>query len=125
MVIAWKEWNDEECLEAWRTLRNDHQAIELLYALYGGLLSGELKFSGNMCSIKRHCQPAAHVQFELGKAEEVCEDSITFAQPIPVQTIRDMANLYEFEQGDRSKEIYSKDDLKHIRAQFYLECSKK
>lgn len=126
MIINWETWNEEECKEAWKKLREDHSAIEILYALRGGMSVGDIKLSGSIGGLTRFdATETVFVDIDFEEPDEVCETWIDYKPEIPVSKIKVIADSYRFDEKQKKDHegIFSEgDDLTNIRAEFRLEC---
>ena len=121
--INWDEWSDEECKAAWKELRKEHDAIELMYAFYGGILSKEVEMQCDVTSIKKHCTPATTLSIDFTKPAEVAENWIQYDQGVPIKVFEELLENYKFTDKEAANHegIYSDKEL--TEAYFELSIS--
>jgi hypothetical protein len=123
-IIDWKTRNDTECRTAWQALKQKYSNMDLLYAFYGGLLSGDIKFEGSIIGLHKHFEDFGSIDFAFKQANEVEETSIRYFPKVPVSVLREIVRNHSFtEQEKRAHEgLFSEEDLNYTHTEFLLSC---
>ena len=121
-LIDWDKWDNEECEKAWKALTSEYSAMQVMYAVFGGILSGDVEFTGAILNKKAHNSPVHVVDFDFAKPDEVCENWISYKYDVPVSTLKNIADEHVKMQQDPSlhSNIYSEHDLENAAAEFFF-----
>lgn len=124
MVVAGSKNRSLASLRAWRRLCNLVHQCDLLHAIEGGLLCGDLRLEWLAGSISRHDMAPSSLEWKLVKPDEVAEDALIFRHWVPADELEALLQSYRFTDQQRRQHahVYRDFDMDHVQLSLLLEA---
>lgn len=89
MALFDKEnWDDTDCITAWEKLRSQHDLDEIFWAIYGGLLKKDIKFTGYVMGLNRHHKNTHIIEFDFQQGDLVEEKTVLYEPKVTVDDLK-------------------------------------
>jgi len=117
-IIKWKDYDEAECIKAWGRLVQQYSSTDLMYAVYGGFVKGDIDTSSTILGDMDHDTAIPYVDLmKNGDEIEICENSINRRSSIPLSLVQNILDNQENLKAKLSelKNIYTLDDLNNLK----------
>jgi hypothetical protein len=127
-IIKWKNYDDTECIKAWDTLVQQYSSTNLMYAVYGGFVKGDIDISSTISGDMDHDTPIPYVDLMTNGGDiDICENWISRKSSIPLSLVQNILDNQESLKAKLSelKDIYTLDDLNNLKMEVHVEWKEK
>lgn len=122
-LVNWKNWDDDECKSAWNKLIEQFSSQDIMYAFYGGILSGDIKVGLSIVGNRGHEGPKGIVEIDYKEASEICENWIDYRPKISLSALKEMVENYNHIQENYDevyKGIFTKEELEYVHSELFI-----